>query len=186
MSVPYVHPTAVIDEDVHLGEGTKIWHFCHIGKGVRFGTGCVAGQNVFVADGVRIGDRVRIQNNVSVYQGVQLLDDVFVGPSCVFTNAKRPRPSVVGRPDYESTVVQEGVTLGANATIVCGVTLGAYAFVGAGSVVTRDVSSHAMVVGNPAKPVGWVCRCGQGLQGPSCEFCGREYDIDEHTCRLRP
>lgn len=161
MSRFWAHPTAVVDRGAHIGEGTKVWHFCHVMSGARIGDGCVLGQNVFVAGTARVGDRCRIQNNVSVYDGVVLADDVFVGPSAVFTNVRNPRAAVDRRNAYEQTRVERGVTIGANATIVCGVSLGAHAFIGAGAVVTADVPPHAVMVGVPARRRGWICACGE-------------------------
>ena len=157
----WVHPTAVVDRGARLGAGTKVWHFCHVMGGAQIGDRCVLGQNVFVAASARIGNGSRIQNNVSVYDGVVLEDDVFVGPSAVFTNVRNPRSAVDRRAAIEPTQVGRGATIGANATIVCGVTIGDYAFVGAGSVVTRDVAPHAIVAGVPARRKGWICRCGE-------------------------
>jgi UDP-2-acetamido-3-amino-2,3-dideoxy-glucuronate N-acetyltransferase len=162
---PWAHPTAVIDPGAHLGEGTKVWHFCHVMSGARVGRRCVLGQNVFVAASARIGDGCRLQNNVSIYDGVVLEDEVFVGPSAVFTNVRHPRAMVDRRATFERTLVGRGATIGANATVVCGVTIGAFAFVGAGAVVTRDVAEHAMVAGVPARRTGWICRCGE-TRGP--------------------
>jgi UDP-2-acetamido-3-amino-2,3-dideoxy-glucuronate N-acetyltransferase len=157
----WAHPTAVVDAGARVGAGSKIWHFCHVMRGARIGDRCVLGQNVFVATGGRIGDGCRIQNNVSVYDGVELEDEVFVGPSAVFTNVRNPRAAVDRRAAFTATCVGRGATIGANATIVCGVTIGAYAFVGAGAVVTRDVAPHAVVTGVPARRTGWICRCGE-------------------------
>ena len=157
------HPTAVIDAGAVIGAGTKVWHFCHVMAGARIGARCVLGQNVFVAGGVSVGAGCRIQNNVSLYDGVTLEDDVFVGPSAVFTNVRTPRAAVSRKHAYASTRVSRGSTIGANATIVCGVSIGAYALVGAGAVVTRDVSTHALVTGVPARRTGWACRCGEIL-----------------------
>jgi UDP-2-acetamido-3-amino-2,3-dideoxy-glucuronate N-acetyltransferase len=155
------HPTAVVDRGARVGAGTKIWHFCHVMPGARIGARCVLGQNVFVAGDARIGDGCRIQNNVSIYDGVVLENEVFVGPSAVFTNVRTPRAAVDRRGAFERTVVGRAATIGANATIVCGVTIGEYALVGAGAVVTRDVARHAMVTGVPARRRGWICRCGE-------------------------
>lgn len=159
---PHCHPTAIIDEGAHIGADTRVWHHAHVRSGARIGARCNLGKNVYVDDGAVIGDRVKVQNNVSVYRGVSLEDDVFVGPSAVFTNDLHPRSFV---DDFEvvPTVVRAGASIGANATLVCGITIGRYATVGAGSVVTRDVADHQLVVGNPARPAGWVCRCGSSV-----------------------
>jgi UDP-2-acetamido-3-amino-2,3-dideoxy-glucuronate N-acetyltransferase len=158
-----VHPTAVVGEEAQIGAGSKIWHFSHIMDGAVIGRDCVIGQNGFVQSGAIIGDNVRLQNNVSIYDGVTLGDDVFCGPSCVFTNVTRPRAAISRRGEFSSTPVGRGVTIGANATIVCGHSIGDFAFIGAGSVVTRDVPAHALVTGNPARVRGWVCTCGEKL-----------------------
>ena len=164
MSLPaWVHPSAVVEEGASLGEDTKIWHFCHVMAGAVIGERCVLGQNCFIAGGVKIGDGVRVQNNVSLYEGVELEDEVFCGPSVVFTNVTRPRAFVSRRQEFEKTLVRRGASLGANATILPGVTLGEYAFVGAGAVVTRDVVPFALVVGVPARAIGWVSRAGERL-----------------------
>jgi len=152
----YAHPTAVIDEPCEIGAGTKIWHFCHVMKGACIGERCILGQNVFVANDVIIGSNVKIQNNVSVYTGVELEDDVFCGPSCVFTNVINPRSQIVRRSQYQRTLVRRRATIGANATIVCGVTIGRYAFTGAGAVVCRDVPDYALMLGVPARHKGWM------------------------------
>ncbi len=183
----FAHPTAVIDQPCEIGEGTKIWHFSHVMAGSRLGRGCNLGQNVVISSGVRIGDNVKIQNNVSVYTGVELEDDVFCGPSMVFTNVINPRSHVVRKHEYKRTLVKKGTSIGANATVVCGVTIGRYAFVGAGAVVTRDVPDYALVVGMPARQVGWMCYCGIRLrdQGSevACSACGRQYSINAGACR---
>lgn len=184
----FVHPSAVIDDDVELGDGTKVWHFVHISSGARIGAHCSLGQNVFVGKGVRLGRGVRVQNNVSLYEGVELEDDVFVGPSCVFTNVKNPRAFVQRKHAFLPTRVRRGASLGANATIVCGTELGEYSFVGAGAVVTRAVAPFALVVGSPARAIGWVCRCGERLGGSGavmCEACGAGYHIDQERCEAR-
>ncbi len=159
----FVHPTAVVDAGAHIGAGTAIWHFCHVSAGARLGPNCKLGQNVFIADGVVLGSNVKVQNNVSVFAGVTCGDDVFLGPSCVFTNVRNPRSAVDRRGAFAKTHVGDGATIGANATIVCGNDIGAYAFVGAGSVVTKPIPPFALVVGNPASQIGWVSRAGERL-----------------------
>ncbi len=159
----FLHESSYVDTGAIIGAGTKIWHFCHVMAGARIGEHCNIGQNVFVASGVRIGNRVKIQNNVSVYTGVTLEDDVFLGPSMVFTNVTNPRSHVPRKDEYRLTLVRRGATIGANATILCGVTLGEYAFVGAGAVVTHDILPYALVYGTPARLRGWMCRCGERL-----------------------
>lgn len=189
MSEPFVHPTAVVDTGVELGPGVKVWHFVHVSEGVRIGAGTSLGQNAFVGRGVRVGERVKVQNNVSIYEGVVVEDDVFLGPSCVFTNVNAPRAFVARMSELAPTRVGRGATIGANATIVCGHDVGPYAFVGAGAVVTRDVPAHALVVGNPARRIGWVSRVGRRLpdaDGESgevrCPETGERYRIDEASC----
>jgi UDP-2-acetamido-3-amino-2,3-dideoxy-glucuronate N-acetyltransferase len=159
----YSHPTACVDEPCEIGAGTKIWHFCHVSANARIGERCVLGQNVFVASEVVIGNNVKIQNNVSIYTGVELEDDVFCGPSCVFTNVINPRSQIVRHHLYERTLVRRGATIGANATIVCGATIGRYAFIGAGAVVRGDVPDYALVLGVPATRKGWMSRHGHRL-----------------------
>src|SRR5688572_8832512 len=159
----FVHASSYIDEGAQIGKGTKIWHFCHVMPGAVIGERCNLGQNVVVMPGTRIGNNVKIQNNVSIYEGVELEDDVFCGPSMVFTNVVNPRSHVSRKREYQRTLVRRGATIGANATVVCGVTLGEYAFVGAGAVVTKDVKPFALVTGVPARQVGWMCRCGERL-----------------------
>lgn len=188
---PYVHESSCIDPDVQIGEGTKIWHYTHISRGARIGRDCTLGQNVFIGENVRIGDRVKIQNNVSVYRGVELGDDVFCGPSCVFTNVDRPRSGFpTDASEYQTTPVGEGATIGANATIVCGHRLGAYCFVGAGAVVTKNIPAHAVVYGNPARIHGWVCACGAPLEfdaeRATCSACGRNYWKDGDVVTQSP
>lgn len=182
-----VHATAVVDERVTLGEGTKVWHFSHLLPGTSVGRDCVLGQNVMAGPRVRIGNRVKIQNNVSVYEGVELGDDVFCGPSVVFTNVINPRAFVERKSEFRKTMVEKGATLGANSTILCGTTIGAYALVAAGAVVTRDVAPHALVAGVPARRMGWVCSCGVtlALRGDtaSCAACGKAYAFKEGRLR---
>ena len=184
----YIHPSSVIDEPCQIGAGTRIWHFCHVMPEAVIGDNCALGQNTFVARGVRIGNGVRIQNNVSIYEGVTLEDDVFCGPSCVFTNVINPRSAVSRRDEFMETLVRRGASIGANVTIVCGNTIGSYAFIGAGAVVTRDVPDYALMVGVPARRVGWMCSCGEKVEGHegsvTCEQCGARYTMD--TDRLVP
>lgn len=181
----FVHESACVDKDVDIGEGTKIWHYSHILKNTRIGRNCVIGQNVSVGPDVKIGNRCKIQNNVSVYKGVTIEDEVFCGPSCVFTNVYNPRAFIERKNEFLPTLVKKGATIGANATIVCGVTIGKYAFIGAGAVAKKDVADHALVVGVPAKQIGWICRCGiqlKGLDGSNaakCESCGCKYELHD-------
>ncbi len=183
MSDYFVHESSFVDDGAQVGRGTKIWHFCHIMPGAVIGERCSLGQNVVVMPGTRIGNNVKIQNNVSIYEGVVLEDDVFCGPSCVFTNVSTPRSHVSRRDAYLTTLVKRGATIGANATVVCGITMGEYAFIGAGAVVTSDVLPHALMVGVPARRVGWMCHCGERLHldGASsiCEQCGSSYRESE-------
>jgi UDP-2-acetamido-3-amino-2,3-dideoxy-glucuronate N-acetyltransferase len=185
----YAHPTAVIDEPCEIGAGTKVWHFTHIMAGSKLGKSCNLGQNVVISPQVRIGNNVKIQNNVSVYTGVEMEDDVFCGPSMVFTNVINPRSHIVRRNEYRKTVVKQGASLGANSTVVCGVTIGRYAFVAAGAVATRDVPDYALVMGVPAKQAGWVCYCGVRLPGSEgsvvCPACGKAYEIANGACYER-
>jgi len=175
-----IHPTSIIEQPSSIGQGTRIWHFTHVMPHTEIGKNCIIGQNVFVGENVSIGDNVKIQNNVSVFEGVTLEDDVFCGPACVFTNVESPRSHVSRRGQFIPTLVKKGTTIGANATIVCGNTIGRYALIGAGSVVTHDIPDHALAYGNPARVRGWVCECGKKLDfGKSskarCSQCGKEY-----------
>lgn len=182
------HPSAIVDEGAQIGAGTRIWHFCHISGGAEIGPNCSLGQNVYVANDVRIGHRVKVQNNVSIYDGVVLEDDVFCGPSMVFTNVINPRSHVSRKHSYKTTVVRRGATIGANATVVCGNQIGEYAFIGAGAVVTKNVPAHALMIGNPARRSGWMCRCGVKLNGGGavrCSSCGSDYQIDGVSCQPR-
>jgi len=180
-----VHPSAIVDAGAQLGDGTRVWHFAHVSAGARIGAGCSLGQGVFVANEVHIGNNVKIQNNVSVYDAVTLEDDVFCGPGMVFTNVHNPRSAVPRKSEYRRTLVQRGATLGANCTIVCGTTIGEYAFVGAGAVVSRDVPAFALVVGVPARRIGWMSRHGERLKLPAagrdralCPATGEAYVLD--------
>lgn len=177
MSNYFIHPTSIVDDNVEIGEGTKVWHFCHIQSGARIGRNCSFGQNVNVSNNVKVGDGVKVQNNVSLYEGVELKDYVFCGPSCVFTNDLTPRAKYPkGHTGYQKTIVEEGASIGANATIVCGHRIGKWSLIGAGAVVTSNVPSHALMLGVPAKRKGWVCECGEILTGGLvCSKCGRKY-----------
>ncbi len=190
----FAHETAVIDEGAEIGAGTKIWHFSHIMRDAKIGRGCNFGQNVVVSPGCVIGDNVKVQNNVSIYTGVILEDDVFCGPSMVFTNVINPRSHIVRRDEYRTTRVRKGASIGANATIICGHDLGEYCFIGAGAVVTRPVPDFGLVLGNPGRLVGYVCYCGDRLAldaGASdgveaaCDSCGREYEMSAGKLSLR-
>lgn len=175
----FVHESSYVDEGAEIGAGTKIWHFCHVMPRAKIGEGCNLGQNVLISNDVVMENNVKIQNNVSVYTGVILEDDVFLGPSMVFTNVINPRSHVNRKEEYKTTLVKQGASIGANATIVCGVTLGRYCFVGAGAVVTHDLPDYSLVVGNPARQTGWMCRCGVKLAFEDdkavCASCGTRY-----------
>ncbi len=180
----FAHESAYVDDGATIGEGTRIWHFSHIMPGAVIGRRCSLGQNVVVMNGTRIGDDVKIQNNVSVYEGVTLEDHVFCGPSCVFTNVINPRSHVSRKAEYKPTLVRRGATIGANATIVCGITLGEYAFIGAGAVVTSDVPDFALMLGVPARQAGWMCQCGERLPDSgngTCRVCGSVYESRGET-----
>jgi UDP-2-acetamido-3-amino-2,3-dideoxy-glucuronate N-acetyltransferase len=184
----FVHPSSIVDDGAEIGANTKIWHFCHVSAPCRIGPDCNLGQNVFIARGVQIGRNVKIQNNVSVYEGVILEDDVFCGPSMVFTNVMNPRSFVSRKTEYRTTRVRRGASIGANATVVCGVTIGEYAFVGAGSVVTHDVPDYALAYGSPARSRGWMCKCGEKLEmdartSAECSRCGARYELKDGALR---
>jgi UDP-2-acetamido-3-amino-2,3-dideoxy-glucuronate N-acetyltransferase len=187
----FIHPTSIIDENCSIGKGTKIWHFSHIMNGASLGNNCNVGQNVVVGCNVVIGNNVRIQNNVSVYEGVVCEDDVFLGPSVVLTNVINPRSTVSRKDQFKPTIIRKGATIGANATIVCGNEIGAYAFIGAGAVVTKNILSYALVIGNPAKQVGWMSEFGHQLEfnDKNIAFCkesGQEYlIIDNQVTRVK-
>ena len=184
-----IHPSAIVDAGAVLGDGCRVWHFVHISAGARIGAKCSFGQNVYVGNDVAIGNNVKIQNNVSVYDAVTLEDDVFCGPSMVFTNVYNPRAAVPRKHEYRRTLVRRGATIGANATVVCGVTIGQYAFVAAGAVVNRDVAPHALVAGVPARQIGWVSRSGDRLALPlrgngaaRCPLSGESYILQDGAC----
>lgn len=188
-STPYfVHPSAVIDKPCEIGDGTKIWHYSHIMRGARIGKNCSIGQNVNIASRAKIGNNVKIQNNISIYDEIVLEDDVFCGPSAVFTNVINPRSFVSRKNEYKKTLIQKGATIGANATIICGNTIGRYAFIGAGAVVTKDIPDYALAFGNPATVKGWMCACGVKLKFPSykakCTTCGKSYKKNANQIKL--
>jgi UDP-2-acetamido-3-amino-2,3-dideoxy-glucuronate N-acetyltransferase len=181
-----VHPSAIVDAGAKIGKGTRIWHWVHVCSRSEIGEGCSLGQNVYVGNDVKIGNKVKIQNNVSIYDRVLLEDDVFCGPSMVFTNVINPRSHVERKNEYMVTTVRKGATIGANATIVCGVELGAFSFIGAGAVVTKDVAPYALMVGTPARRLGWMCACGVRLPNREglveCEACKSQYQIRADQC----
>lgn len=184
----YVHPTSIIDENVNIGKGTKIWHFSHIMSNSKIGEHCNIGQNVVISPEVILGNNVKVQNNVSIYTGVVCEDDVFLGPSMVFTNVMNPRSAVNRRSEYKKTLVKKGASIGANATIVCGNGIGYYAFIGAGAVVTKEVADYALVVGNPAKQIGWVSEYGHRLKFDNnglgvCPESGQKYRLENNVVK---
>ena len=184
----FVHESSYVDDGATIGAQSKVWHFCHVMPGAVIGSRCSLGQNVVVMNGVRLGDNCKIQNNVSLYEGVTLEDDVFCGPSMVFTNVMNPRIHVSRKNEYRKTLVRRGASIGANATIVCGTTLGEYSFIGAGAVVLRDVPAFAMMAGVPARRIGWMCQCGERLPDATgdarCEACGSRYSISATAVTL--
>ncbi len=185
-----IHPSSFIDEPCQIGEGTKIWHFCHIMTNCRIGKKCNIGQNVVVSPDVVLGNNVKVQNNVSIYTGVICEDDVFLGPSMVFTNVINPRSAVTRRDEYKTTLVKHGASIGANATIVCGITIGRYAFIGAGAVVTKDVPDYALVVGNPARQAGWMSEAGHKLtfdcdRRAKCPETNIEYILENNSVKRK-
>ena len=176
----FIHDTALVDDNAEIGDGTKIWHFCHVLSDTKIGSGCVLGQNVMAGPWVSIGNNCKIQNNVSLYEGIELEDDVFCGPSCVFTNVINPRAFVERKDEFRKTLVRRGSTIGANATIICGNTIGAYSMIGAGALVSKDVLDYQLVVGNPARPMGWVSREGERLRDDLvCPRSGERYRVVE-------
>lgn len=186
-----IHPSAIVDDGAEIGDGSRVWHFAHICAGAKIGGGCSFGQNVFVGNDVLIGNNVKIQNNVSVYDAVTLEDNVFCGPSMVFTNVYNPRSAIARKAEYRRTIVRHDATIGANATIVCGVTIGAYAFIAAGAVVNRDVADYALMAGVPARQIGWMSRFGERLALPvkgageaACPQTGERYTLQDGVCRV--
>jgi UDP-2-acetamido-3-amino-2,3-dideoxy-glucuronate N-acetyltransferase len=188
----FVHESSYVDEGAEIGRGTRVWHFCHVNGGAVIGERCSLGQNVVVMPGTRLGNNVKVQNNVSIYEGVECDDDVFLGPSMVFTNVTNPRSHVSRKHEYKRTPVGRGASIGANATIICGNALGEYCFIGAGAVVTRDVPAYALVAGVPARVVGWMCQCGERLDlpdtpspgaGVACSACGTRYSVTDQGPR---
>ena len=192
MTAPTIHPSAIVDEGARIGDGSRVWHFAHVCAGARIGRGVSLGQNVFVGNQVVIGDHCKIQNNVSVYDGVTLEEGVFCGPSMVFTNVYNPRSLIERKSEYRATLVQKGATLGANCTIVCGTTIGAYAFIGAGAVVNKDVPAYALMVGVPARQIGWMSKFGERIPLPlhgqgeyHCPHTGQTYVLQGDSLRMR-
>lgn len=188
-----IHPSAIVDDGAQIGDGSRVWHFVHICAGARIGERCSFGQNVFVGNDVEIGNNVKVQNNVSIYDAVRIEDDVFCGPSMVFTNVYNPRSAVTRKDEYRKTVIRKGATLGANCTIVCGVCVGEYAFVAAGAVINRDVKPHALMAGVPARQIGWMSRHGERLDLPlvgsgraQCPATGEAYCLDDGQVQLEP
>lgn len=184
-----IHPTAIVDAGANIGDGSRVWHWVHICAGARIGRDCSFGQNVFVGNDVVVGNNVKVQNNVSIYDAVTLEDDVFCGPSMVFTNVVNPRSAVSRKSEYRRTRVGRGASIGANATVICGHDIGEYAFIGAGAVVTSDVPPYALMMGMPARRAGWMCRCGVRLPTSrgqvACPGCGVPYEVSEETCTPR-
>lgn len=185
------HPTAIIDEGAEIGAGTRIWHWVHIcGRNVKIGKNCSFGQNVYVGNDVKIGSNVKVQNNVSIYDQVELEDDVFCGPSMVFTNVINPRSAIPRKDEYKKTLIKKGASLGANCTIICGNTVGKYAFIAAGAVITKNVPAYALMAGVPARQIGWMCECGEKLSAPkdhiiACPACERTYSLSDNTLEPR-
>jgi UDP-2-acetamido-3-amino-2,3-dideoxy-glucuronate N-acetyltransferase len=185
----FVHESSYVDEPCQIGDGTKIWHFCHVMQNSQIGENCNIGQNVVVSPDVILGNNVKVQNNVSIYTGVVCEDDVFLGPSMVFTNVINPRSHINRKEEYKPTLIKKGATIGANATIVCGHTIGQYALIGAGSVVVKDIKDYALMAGNPARQIGWICQCGEKIDfknGEShCSHCGSEYTLEKDTVKRK-
>lgn len=182
----FIHPTAIVDDGCEVGEETRIWHWCHLMSGAKIGKGCNIGENAFIESGVVLGNRVKVKNNVALYTGIECEDGVFLGPNCVFTNVANPRSFIERKSEFKKTIIHKGATIGANATIVCGHDIGEYAFVGAGSVVTKTVPPYTMVVGNPARFYSYVCKCGEKLNGEfQCPKCRIKYKKTEAN-RIQP